>query len=104
MKVWDLEDCEELRALRGHTRGINAISVTPDGRHAVSASHDTKLKVWDLESGEALATLEGHADGVVAVAVTPDGRYAISGAGFKDDTIKVWDLFDLTHPETRGPS
>jgi len=32
------------------------VTVTPDGRRAVSASDDWKLKVWDLESGHCLAT------------------------------------------------
>ena len=37
-----------------------AVAVTPDGRHAVSASEDQTLKVWDLASGAELRTLAGH--------------------------------------------
>ena len=66
------------------------MAVTPDGRHAVSASDDRTLKVWDLASGAELRTLAGHADGVTAVAVTPDGRQAVSAS--QDRTLKVWDL------------
>jgi hypothetical protein len=63
-----------LRTLEGHTSFVNAVAVTPDGRHVVSGSNDTTLKVWDLESGEVLRTMEGHSDTVEAVAITPDGR------------------------------
>lgn len=43
-----------------------------------------------------LLTLQGHTLPVYALAVTPDGRYAVSGSGFNEETLKVWDLVDLT--------
>ena len=79
-----------LRTLAGHADWVTAVAVTPDGRHAVSASWDRTLKVWDLASGAELRTLAGHADWVMAVAVTPDGRHAVSAS--EDRTLKVWDL------------
>jgi WD40 repeat protein len=33
--------------LQGHTRSVNAVAVTPNGRHVVSGSDDTTLRVWD---------------------------------------------------------
>ena len=70
LKVWDLETGQALRTLEGHSDGVNAVAVTPDGKRAVSASWDKTLKVWDLETGRALRTLEGHSDSVNGVAVT----------------------------------
>jgi WD40 repeat protein len=61
-----------LRTLTGHSSGINAVALIPDGRRAVSASADQTLKVWELESGRELRTLEGHTAMVKAAAVTPD--------------------------------
>jgi WD40 repeat protein len=79
-----------VRTLAGHTVGVRAVAVTPDGRCAVSASDDETLKVWDLASGQQRLTLAGHGDWVLAVAVTPDGRCAVSASD--DGTLKVWDL------------
>ena len=79
-----------LRTLTGHTQGVTAVAVAPDGRHAISASWDETLKVWDLESGEELHTLQGHTGPVLDVAVTPDGHRAISASW--DTTLKVWDM------------
>ena len=45
-----------VRTLSGHTDGVNAVAVTPDGKQAVSASLDQTLKVWDLERGTVVAT------------------------------------------------
>jgi WD40 repeat protein len=64
--------------------------VTPDGKLAVSASHDWTLKVWELDTGRELRTLHGHSFPVSGVAVTPDGRLAVSASS--DETLKVWEL------------
>ena len=79
---------ELLRTLEGHSREVNDVAVTPDGKRAVSASSDKTLKVWDLESGRALRILEGYSS-VEGVAVTPDGKCVVSASG---DSLKVWDL------------
>src|SRR5690606_19212258 len=97
LKIWDIISGEELISLVGHTKGVTAVAVTPDGNRAVSASEDQTLKVWDTNTGTELFTLKGHQDWVTAIAVTPDGRRAISGAGShaqypSDTTLKVWDL------------
>lgn len=76
--------------LEGHTDGIRCVSVTPDGRRAVSGGDDKTLRVWDLGSGECLRVLKGHAGTVGSVSVTPDGRRAISGSG--DRRVCEWDL------------
>jgi WD40 repeat protein len=85
------------RTLAGHAGVVQAVAVTPDGRRAVSASHDRTLKVWDLETGAEIRTLTGHAGVVQAVAMTPDGRRALSASG--DGALKMWDL--ETGRETR---
>ncbi len=79
-----------IRTLEGHTISVDAVAVTPDGKHAISGSGDDTLKVWDLESGEEIQTLTGHTSPVKGVAVTPDGRHAVSGS--RDNTLRVWDI------------
>jgi WD40 repeat protein len=86
-----------VRTLAGHTGTVTAVAVTPDGRRAVSGSHDTTLKVWDLATGAVLQTLAGHANSVTAVALTPDGRCAVSASS---TTLKVWDLATKDVPQT----
>ena len=79
-----------IRTFQGHTNSVDAVTVTTDGRKAISGSQDNTLKVWDLETSEELRTLKGHTNWVSAVAVTSDGRKAVSGSD--DKTLKVWDL------------
>ncbi|MFO0590333.1 MAG: effector-associated domain EAD1-containing protein [Polyangiaceae bacterium] len=79
-----------VRTLAGHTSSVWAVAVMPDGRTALSASHDHSLKLWDISSGCELRTLSGHTAEVNSVAVTPDGGIAISASN--DSTLKVWDM------------
>jgi hypothetical protein len=79
-----------LRTLEGHRGEVHSVSMTPDGRLAVSGSSDKTLRVWDLESGVCLRSLEGHRGWVQSVSITPDGRLAVSGSS--DKTLRVWDL------------
>ena len=79
-----------LRTLIGHGKEVLCVSVTSDGRRAVSGSWDKTLRVWDMESGQCLRILEGHTREVRSVSVTPDGRWVVSGS--EDNTLRVWDL------------
>jgi len=88
VRVWDLSSGTCVRTLKGHD--VHAVAVTPDGRHALSASWDRTVRVWDLASGGCTATLKGHSGGVASVAVTPDGRQAVTGSD--DKTARVWSL------------
>jgi WD40 repeat protein len=42
--------------LKKDARPVLGVTVSGDGRRAVSASRDRTLKVWDLETGAAVAT------------------------------------------------
>jgi WD40 repeat protein len=79
-----------LLILRGHTRWVNAVSITPDGQKAISGSHDKTCILWDLVTGKVLHILRGHSSYVTSVSITPDGQTAISGS--LDSTCILWDL------------
>jgi WD40 repeat protein len=79
-----------IRTLVGHSEFVLGVTLTPDGRRAISASRDHTLKVWDLATGRELRCLTGHSSSVYSVAVTPDGKRAVSAS--KDKTMKVWDI------------
>jgi WD40 repeat protein len=95
--------------LEGHSNAVTGVSLTPDGRIALSGSADGTLRVWNLTTGQCSRAPEGHshwflplksddkptalwrAPGRVwSVSLTPDGRTAVSGSS--DHTLRVWDL------------
>lgn len=67
-----------IRTLEGHTGRVNSVSLTPDGRCAVSVSYDKKLKVWDLESGEIIASFNGDGK-MLCCTISRDGHTIVAG-------------------------
>jgi hypothetical protein len=43
--------------LTGHTSGVNALGVAPDGSWLATASDDATVRVWDPATGTALTSL-----------------------------------------------
>ncbi|HVR30787.1 MAG TPA: NACHT domain-containing protein [Thermoanaerobaculia bacterium] len=96
LRAWDLETGDRRVLDEGHMDWLHEVSVTPDGRRAVSVGEGKLLRVWDLESGES-RVLVGHTDPVVAV--TSDGRCAISAW---EKNLLVWELEAAEKRYSRG--
>jgi WD40 repeat protein len=48
--VWDAQSAGQIGRLGGHTRNINSLAVSPDGRSALSGSSDKTVRLWQLPS------------------------------------------------------
>ncbi|MBE2225662.1 MAG: WD40 repeat domain-containing protein, partial [Anaerolineae bacterium] len=103
LQIWDLTSAWQLARWgadgSGHlppgpgteNRGM-ALTISPDGRYALSGGNDpdTDLILWDYETGKALRHLTGSAGSIYDVAFTPDGSQAL--AATQDGTLILWSL------------
>lgn len=88
--VWDLESGEQRRAFQHDGREFTSLSVSSDGRRAVSGSMDGQIDVWDVATGTCLQSFAGHTGPVQALAMTGDRRLAVS-AGW-DGYLRFWEI------------
>lgn len=79
-----------IKTLVGHASQVHSVSLTPDGRKAISAGHDATMRLWDVEGGESLATIEAHAITFDCASMTLDAKIAVT-AGW-DRVLRVWSL------------
>jgi WD40 repeat protein len=89
----------ELQLLKGHTGSVNSLTLSSDGRYALSSSGegvdylrekptDPFVRCWDLATGKQVQQL--HPPGVtLAAAISPDGKRALTGSG---GIMILWDL------------
>ncbi len=98
VRIWNAETGAEVMTLRGHpvianhlghSKIVNDVAFSPDGKHIGSASSDGTIRIWDVATGSELLTLQGHHRGVLSVAFSPDGKRIVSGS--EDETIRFWD-------------
>lgn len=81
----------EILKMTGHEKPIRSISVSKDGKRALTGSEDHTMRLWDLKTGKELKKFTGHMSWTWDVAFTPDQKHAISSGG-TDKTIRLWDL------------
>jgi WD40 repeat protein len=74
----------------GHSMPIMSVTMSSDGKYALSGSKDENLKLWDVATGREIRTFVGHTGWVSSVTISSDGKYALSGS--HDKTLKLWDL------------
>src|SRR5262249_23481004 len=74
--------------LTGHSKGVSALTISPDGRYLASGAEGGEVKLWDLETGREVRCFTGLRNGVMSVAFSPDGQ--LLAAGCLGVRVVVW--------------
>jgi WD40 repeat protein len=102
-----LYDWRTLRPVRyfeaARDLGLREVTVSRDGRWALTAGHDKLVRLWDVTAGREFHRFEGHAGPVYRVAFCPDGQHALSAG--QDGTLRLWKLpIKVEAPATPPPA
>ncbi|MHC5855588.1 protein kinase domain-containing protein [Nostoc sp.] len=90
IKLWNLATGKTVCTLTGHSRSVDSIAISSDGKTLASGSDDKTIKLWNLATGKIIRTLTGHSRSVDSIAISPDGKTLASGSN--DKTIRLWNL------------
>ena len=74
----ELQSDYRMYRLIGHSSSVKAVACTPDGKHVVSGSSDSKLILWDGYKGDAICSFWGDSS-IHACAISSDGQTIIAG-------------------------
>ena len=86
--------------LLGHTRLVNTLAFSPDGKTIVSGSTDKSVRLWESETGKSVGVWQGHNDQVSSVSFSPNGRFVASAS--RDKTIRFGIHLNLRAPAKPG--
>lgn len=67
-------------AMSGHTRDVNCVAASPDGKTVASGSTDDTVRLW---SGGSSKVVSGFKGDVTAVAFSADGEWLAAGEMYK---------------------
>ncbi len=77
-------------AYRGHSKWVNAVRFSGDGKLFASASDDQLVKVWETETGKLLYTFRGHTHNIHGLVFSTDNKNIFTSSA--DGTIKKWSI------------
>ena len=80
VRCWNPENGKEMNCVKAHDKGIQAMNMSKDGTHFITASLDHTAKLWDTETMTCLATYKSNAP-VNAAAINPQKNFIILGGG-----------------------
>ncbi|KAI9806450.1 MAG: chromatin binding protein [Piccolia ochrophora] len=86
--IFDVETNGVARKLRGHTRQIQSLSWSRDGRYLLSSSQDWKCVLWDLKHGSRVRTVRFEAPVYIAE-LHPHNHLVFVASLFDDQPVLV---------------
>ncbi|KAL3471987.1 WD domain protein [Aspergillus californicus] len=92
--IFDVETNGVARKLRGHTRQIQSLSWSRDGRYILSSSQDWKCILWDLKDGSRVRTVRFEAPVYIAE-LHPYNHLLFVASLFEDQPV----LVDISTPK-----
>jgi WD40 repeat protein len=78
--------------LPGHTRPVDAVAFSPDGKILATASSDQSIILWSAEDGKLIRTIKNAKD-VKKLVFSPDSKLlAVNESGYNTGAVRVWSV------------
>ena len=90
LNIWDANTGKFITHLKGHTRDVDCLAWTADGKTLISGSIDSLIRTWNTTTLQQINVLTGHSSIVHGIALSPNGRILASVSW--DETARLWDL------------
>lgn len=98
--IWNATTFELIHTLLGHTRNVNSVHFSPDGKLIVTASADNTTKIWNVATGATVQTLVGHTGQVWSAQFSHNGQKIVTASW--DKTAKIWSKGIVASHETNS--
>ena len=87
--IFDAITGSQMAVLSKHTRAVNCLTFSSDGKSLVSGSIDSTVKLWDVQTGGVVKTFQGDRNWFLSVSISADCTRIASGSY---GGIHIWDI------------
>lgn len=106
------EQRPEIVTQTGHSVGVTALAVSPDGRYAATGSEDKTVILWEIATGRQLRRFTGHTSKIIHVVFSPSGEEIMTTSEgmeimpneMSGDSAMLWDVVSGRRLRTFGPN
>ncbi|KAH3757178.1 telomerase protein component 1 [Pelomyxa schiedti] len=88
--LWNTKDFTVVGTLSGHTNAVRGLAFTPDGKHLVSVSWDTRAIIWSVAGLNQVREVTAHSEWLECVDISPDGSLVATGG--RDNNVLLWEF------------
>ncbi|XP_054750626.2 NACHT domain- and WD repeat-containing protein 1-like isoform X1 [Lytechinus pictus] len=97
LNIWEYKTGECLLSAKEHRTSIRCLSVSDDGKYAVTGGNDKKALLWSLDSsdgsfGKVLQRLAVHTSEVTCAIFMHDGRRIITASHSGSKQLYMWNI------------
>ena len=89
VRLHDVATWDERAAFAGHTRVVQYLAFSPDGKALATGDWQGTLRLWDVAEKRLLASRQVEVMVLTTLAFSPDGRRLVTSGG--DGGVKFWD-------------
>ncbi len=91
---WDIQNWRQTGSFWGHELYVNAITISQDGRLALSGARDGTVRVWNLGDQFDFQIITIPADGPISIDISSDGKYLLLDDASKNGSTQpaLWDI------------
>ncbi|GAA2783539.1 hypothetical protein GCM10010441_05530 [Kitasatospora paracochleata] len=93
MSLWDLAERRELQRLAAPERKITSVSLSADGRRALTCGDEKVIRLWDLPSGLCVQAVPAPSLTSNTATLSPDGSFVLSVETYRNPAM----------PDAHGP-
>ncbi len=76
------------KSLSGHNHFVSDVTLSHDGRYALTCSWDKTMRLWNLATAKTERIFAGHSHDVLSASFSADDEVIVSSS--RDKSIKVW--------------
>ena len=88
VSIWNSASRNLVSTMIGHSKKVNSIAFSQDGKLLATASDDNTIRLWETTTGRLIRVIEGHDYLVKSVEFSRDGKTLLSASG--DETVRLW--------------